>query len=178
MGKGLGRSQILFRPMPEQPLILTLKLDHESQAFFNQQRELYFPPGRNVLAAHLTLFHQLPDVPETHRYLSGQTIEVFSVKVTGLMRLGAGTAYQLGSAELHSLHRTLAAHFHDHLILQDRQPFRPHITIQNKVRPKAANTLWTDLQTDFKTFECRAVGLELWRYLNGPWEWQQSFDFI
>lgn len=164
--------------MPEQPLILTLKLDQESQAFFNRQRELHFPPDRNVLAAHLTLFHQLPDVPETHRYLSSRTIEAFSIEVTGLMRLGAGTAYQLGSAELHSLHRTLAAHFQGYLIPQDRQPFRPHITIQNKVSPAAANALLSTLQTDFKTFECRAVGLELWRYLDGPWEWQQLFDFI
>ena len=41
------------------PLILTLVLDAASQAFFDRLRRQHFPPERNVLDAHLTLFHAL-----------------------------------------------------------------------------------------------------------------------
>ncbi|WP_208644854.1 2'-5' RNA ligase family protein [Mucilaginibacter kameinonensis] len=41
-------------------LILTLRLDEESQAFFDEMRKRHFPQERNFLKAHLTLFHQLP----------------------------------------------------------------------------------------------------------------------
>jgi len=70
--------------MQKQPLILTLKLDEESQAFFDKQRALYFPPERNFLKAHLTLFHQLPDEPETLDYFSNfihDSFEIFPVFV-------------------------------------------------------------------------------------------------
>ena len=48
-----------------QPFILTLQLDAESFARFNALRQQYFPPSRNYLEAHLTLFHALPAQNET-----------------------------------------------------------------------------------------------------------------
>ena len=42
------------------PLVLTLVLDAQSFAFFDGLRRRHFPPERNVIAAHLTLFHALP----------------------------------------------------------------------------------------------------------------------
>lgn len=78
-----------------QPLILTLRLDEDSQAFFNTQRRLYFPPERNFLDAHLTLFHQLPDEAATFEYLEESQQSNFSLQVSGLMNLGAGVAYKI-----------------------------------------------------------------------------------
>ncbi len=53
-----------------------------------------FPPERNLLAAHLTLFHHLPDKPETIKNLMELTTASFELKVTGLINLGAGVAYR------------------------------------------------------------------------------------
>ena len=35
-------------------------MDDSSQVHFDRLRELHFPPERNYLSAHLTLFHKLP----------------------------------------------------------------------------------------------------------------------
>ena len=42
------------------PLILTLKLDQASFTRLDALRQAHFPPERNWLSAHLTLFHHLP----------------------------------------------------------------------------------------------------------------------
>src|ERR1700743_1038120 len=103
----------------KQPLILTLKLDGESQAFFDAQRQLYFPPERNFLQAHLTLFHQLPDEYITYEILSATKLKSFELRVTGLMNTGAGVAYQISSNELLELHKELSDQFKTSFIPQD-----------------------------------------------------------
>jgi 2'-5' RNA ligase len=159
----------------KQPLILTLKLDAGSQAFFDAQRQLYFPPKRNFLRAHLTLFHQLPDEAETYQILESIVFKRFELKVTAVMHIGAGVAYKISSEELSELHREVSDLFRTSLIPQDRQPFRPHISIQNKVMPETARKLLEQLSTDFKEFKISGVGLNLWRYLDGPWEWVKTY---
>jgi len=159
----------------KQPLILTLKLDAESQAFFDAQRKRYFPPERNFLKAHLTLFHQLPDEPETYKILEDLKFEPFEMQVVGLINLGACLAYKIESKPLKNLHGVLSNAFKDVLIVQDNQGFRPHITIQNKVMPEVARKLLEQLSRDFEEFKITAVGLELWLYLGGPWEWVKTF---
>lgn len=47
-----------------QPLIVTLALDEQAQARFDALRSRHFPPDRNVLDAHVTLFHALPGEQE------------------------------------------------------------------------------------------------------------------
>jgi hypothetical protein len=56
-----------------QPLILTLRMDERSQERFDRLRETHFPPERNYLRAHLTLFHKLPGEREAEisAYLRG-----------------------------------------------------------------------------------------------------------
>lgn len=161
----------------QKPLILTLQLDTVSQVFFDQQRELYFPPQRNFLKAHLTLFHQLPDKPDTRQYLSAFRSRHFDISVNGLRHLGAGVAYSLESAELQELRREMSRHFKDYLIPQDSQPFKPHITIQNKVSPEVSRRLLAELSKTFVPFTVQAVGLELWAYLDGPWQHEKTYAF-
>ena len=155
------------------PLILTLLLDPPSQSRFDALREAHFPPERNVLAAHVTLFHALPGGAE--QQVRGDLAEAarrppFPVAVTGLRSLGGGVAYVLESRELAGLHGELAARWRHSLTRQDRQPLRPHVTVQNKVPPQHARELLAHLQQGFTPYEVQAEGLALWRYLGGPWE--------
>jgi hypothetical protein len=50
----------LFESTQTRPLILTLKMDRESFSRFEGLRQAHFPPHRNFIPAHLTLFHHLP----------------------------------------------------------------------------------------------------------------------
>ena len=42
------------------PFVLTLEMDGESFARFNELRQAHYPPERNLVPAHVTLFHRLP----------------------------------------------------------------------------------------------------------------------
>lgn len=160
-----------------QPLILTLKLDEVSQSFFNNQRDLYFPPERNFLEAHLTLFHQLPDVRVTYEHLESLVQKPFGLDCASLLFLGAGVAYRVESDELTSFHQSLKSFFEENLIPQDRQKFNPHVVIQNKVKPEIAKMLMTKLIGEFMPFEMTALGISLWRYAGGPWEFLVDYNF-
>jgi 2'-5' RNA ligase len=157
-----------------QPLILTLQMDESSQEHFDRLRELHFPPERNYLSAHLTLFHKLPGGREAEISAelreTCQIREPFTLAARGLRFLGRGVAYEISSPKLLALRRQLARRWEPWLSAQDRQGFKPHITVQNKVSPERARALQKELQASFTPFEIRGVGLSLWRYLGGPWE--------
>ena len=158
--------------------ILTLRFDEKSQAHFEQMRQRYFPPERNQIPAHLTLFHMLPRIAEVADVLAAAAkIKPFAVQVTGLRSLGRGVAYTLGSTELAGLQRRLAESFAEHLSAQDRQKFQPHVVIQNKATGESARALLELLRAGFRGFEVSAEGLDLWHYLGGPWELAGTFWF-
>ncbi len=156
--------------------ILTLELDPHSQAHFESLRQQHYPAHLNHIPAHVTLFHQLPSevVSLIHRAAHRPP---FSIRVTGLSSLGRGVAYRLASAELQALHGELAREFEPYLIPQDRQPFRPHIVVQNKATPEQARVLLAQLQAGFQPVEAVAAGLTVWNYLGGPWERVHFFPF-
>lgn len=163
------------------PLILTLSLDERSFAFFDEQRQRYFPPDRNFIPAHLTLFHHLPgehagaiaSMLEQHC----DALERFALDVTGLQLLGRGVAYALHSPELAEFHRSLAQGWAGWLTPQDRQTLKPHVTVQNKVEPQKARALQLELEQAFVPFQATAMGLDLWWYRGGPWEKVRTFSF-
>lgn len=163
------------------PLILTLKLDAGSQAFFDTMRGRYFPTERNFIPAHVSLFNQLPG--ERGAGISSDLTdacrdhEPFPVTVKKLRSLGKGVAYVLESDGLSSLRAGLAGGWRSFLGAQDAQKFSPHITVQNKVSPERAKRLLADLDSSFEPFEITAEGLLLWRYMGGPWEAVGEFDF-
>lgn len=160
--------------MDYEPLILTLQMDSSSQERFDRLRELHFPPERNYLSAHLTLFHKLPGEQEAEicddleELCRDQT--PFTLTTTGLRFLGRGVAYELSSPELASVRKDLARRWEPWLGAQDRQGFKPHVTVQNKVSSERARALHEQLQATFSPFEVGGVGLSLWRYLGGAWE--------
>ncbi len=159
--------------------IVTLALDEASQAHFDALRRQHYPANLNRIAAHLTLFHALPDTEDIRTSLlsAASPSQPFAIQVSGLMTLGRGVAYALESPELMSLHRQLASEFEPHLIPQDKQRFRPHIVVQNKASGPEAKSLLAELSSDFKPHAVEAQGLDWWDYLNGPWQLRERFSF-
>lgn len=163
------------------PLILTLKLDDETFNFFDEMRRLYFPPERNFLSAHLTLFHHLPG-EELDKIATDLTcicggFSKFQLAFHEWRTLGRGVAIKVEAPPLHSLHFTLSKLWRDWLTAQDRQKFQPHITVQNKVAPEEAKKLYENLSADWQPRAGSATGLRLWHYLGGEWKGEQDFTF-
>ncbi|RYZ98598.1 MAG: 2'-5' RNA ligase family protein, partial [Proteobacteria bacterium] len=80
------------------PLILCLALDPATQTRLNEARERHFPPERNYLAAHLTMFHHLPaaraaEVEALLRDLT-QAQAPIELEATGYRFLGRGVALE------------------------------------------------------------------------------------
>ena len=163
------------------PLIVSLQLDEQTQAGFDRLREQYFPPTLNIVPAHVTLFHHLPgeELSSIAKLLEQATAEQspLPVQVSGLRSLGRGVAYTLESAALLTLRGRLAEAWEPWLTPQDRQRFKPHITVQNKVAPEGARETLILLQASFQSYAATALGLHLWHYRNGPWEHIRTFAF-
>lgn len=156
------------------PLILTARMEPRAFHHFQALRERHFPPERNQVPAHITLFHHLPGAeigPIVDRLKSiARGTRALALEVVGVRSLGQGVAYELRSPALDALRAELAHAWHTLLIPQDRAGFRPHVTVQNKVEPREAKLLFTQLSIEFEPWSFRADGLQLWRYLDGPWE--------
>ncbi|GGD10574.1 hypothetical protein GCM10011342_19310 [Aquisalinus flavus] len=155
------------------PIIVTGQFDAETDALFQRRREEFFPPQLNFVPAHLTLFHNLPgdrerEVVEGIAAVIGGQPPV-EVRVAELMSLGRGVAYRLVSEELKSLRGRMVQHFDGMLVKQDRQGFRPHVTIQNKVSPAQAKGTRAILEQDFAPFGATIEAIQLWHYRGGSW---------
>ncbi len=159
--------------------VLTLEMDPDSQRWFEDLRQRHFPPERNQIPAHLTLFHTLGREPAISRQLqqTSATHQSFVMRVTGVRSLGRGVAYFLASRQLEAVHRELAEAFAGDLTPQDRHPLRPHVVVQNKVSPETARALLQQLNASFEPREVLATGLLLWHYLGGPWELAERHPF-
>ncbi len=166
--------------MADEPLILTLKLDPQSFERFNTLRRTHFPPALNHIPAHLTLFHHLPGErleAITADLVASLPAAALALQCTGLRKLGRGTAFEIAGAELKSWRAQLAHAWAEHLTPQDRQGFRPHVTVQNKVEPILARALIESLQDSFQPFAVQGVGVLVWRYLGGPWSLEADIGF-
>lgn len=167
--------------MPSQPLIVSLKLEQDSFEILNALRQRHFPPERNFLDAHVTLFHALPGEHETAVLDTLQKIAsetpCFPVILPRVRSLGRGVAIEIESETLVKLRSRLASVWSPWLTSQDRQGYRPHVTIQNKVSPEQARSLYGELSTRWSPLTAEAKGLLLWRYLKGPWELIDEISF-
>jgi len=168
-------------PTEGAPLILTLTLDKSSQKYFNRLRAVYFPADRNYLDAHLTLFHKLPgsEIDTIQQQLAdiSQEQSNLSLEVKQLRMMGRGVAFSLESDLLLKLHNRLSQLWKPWLSPQDQQTLWPHITIQNKVEVAKAKALYQKLGHNFSPFIAEGLGLSLWTYQQGPWQWLNDFPF-
>ncbi len=90
---------------------------------------------------------------------------------------GQGVAIALECPALVELRQALVTSWQDWLTPQDRQAFRPHITIQNKVSPEVARQTYDHLLSRWQPVDGDGEGLLLWSYQGGPWAWVQEFRF-
>lgn len=109
------------------PLILTAHANEDDVRFFDELRPRFFPPERNYLRAHVTMFHKLP--PD-HRGAIEEIIasvakltDTMEARVTGVRQLGSGVAFYLESAGLMMARQTLKDAFRPWLGAQDHQPW-------------------------------------------------------
>lgn len=163
------------------PLILTAELPPDLHAHYTALRTEHFPPERNYLEAHVTLFHAIPPQcePEVRTYLARLAGEVPKLhgRVEGLMSLGGGTAIRLTSPDLLALRDEIADHFRGMLTAQDQHRPRLHVTIQNKVTAKEAKALQAELNAAIMPQDFLFPGLALHAYRGGPWEFLRRFAF-
>jgi hypothetical protein len=170
----------MHEPSPT-PLVFTATLDPASLAYFDARRRALFPPERNHLAAHLTLFHALPcprldgiarlcaELAAAHAAIPFELTEVVS--------LGRGAAYRIRCPELMGLRARIAAAFAGELTAQDAGKRELHVTVQNKVAPAVARATVERLRAEFTPFAGEITGLALHEYAGGPWRPLASFAF-
>lgn len=160
------------------PFILTAALPPAIQSWAEGLRRAHYPPERNHLHAHVTMFHSFAPslLAELKDFLPQIAAEFAppSARISGIMDLGTGTAIALASPQLLELRAMIADHFHGALTDQDLYEPRPHITIQNKVTKREARALQDALKLEVEikadTGAFTFPALELHRYLDGPWE--------
>jgi hypothetical protein len=165
------------------PLVLTLALDAASQAWLEALRRAHFPPARNLVPAHVTLFHALPgeEIAALRAALAEECAAMPApgepVRLGPPRLLGRGVALEVHAPGVAALRARLAARWRGRLTRQDAQGWRPHATVQNKVAPEAARALHAALSAALPPREARAEGLLLWHYRGGPWEAAAEFHF-
>lgn len=157
-----------------QPFIVTAMLPPDLFAWADGLRRAHFPPERNHLHAHVTLFHAfapslLAELKTVLPQIAGDEAPP-PARLTGLLDLGKGTALAIESPALLAIRARIADHFHGMLTAQDQHRPRLHITIQNKVEREAAKALQVALAPQIALRSFAFPGLALHRYLGGPWE--------
>ena len=161
-------------------LIVTAELGRDDLAWLEGLRRTHYPPERNRVPAHLTIFRALP--PSAEAELRHRLAELASARppravIEGLMDLGGGVAFRVVSPDLDRIRSELAGDLHGLLSAHDNAGWAPHVTIQNKVAPKVARGLLAELQRDFRPRPLRIAGVGLHRYLDGPWEELALYPF-
>ena len=88
--------------MTKPPLILTLSIEKEVALFFNTLRKKHFPPSRNFIDAHLTLFHSLPNENEIVVFVKDlcEQQTPFELIIKEVVSIGKGVAYKVESIQL------------------------------------------------------------------------------
>lgn len=163
--------------MTEPIYILTAQLDAGSFAWLDGLRRAHFPPTRNVLSAHLTMFHRLSRQQVAALQAMALPRAPIDVTFDAVMFLGFGNAIRAHSPDLERLRADIKAEISDEVSRQDNQRWRPHVTIQNKVTADVARALQAELTRDFRSHAGAITGLQVWHYLDGPWALEQCLPF-
>ena len=162
------------------PLIVTAELGAQDFAWLDGLRRLHYPPERNRVPAHLTLFRTLPPSaePELERLLrSAASRPSPAAFIAGVMDLGGGVAFRIASDQLDLLRDELADRLHGLLTPQDSSGWSAHVTIQNKVEPRVARALIEALGTEHVRRPLHIAGLGLHRYVSGEWQTLRRYPF-
>ncbi|HEX8364865.1 MAG TPA: 2'-5' RNA ligase family protein [Allosphingosinicella sp.] len=166
--------------VPAAPIVVTALFAPGDDGWLQELRRAHYPPERNRAPAHLTLFRQLPPsaAGEVSRRLAFCAAGAPPrATLAGVIDLGEGTALRVESEALEDIRDDLAEALHGLLTPQDQAPWRPHVTIQNKVDPRAARALQKQLRTTFVPRPLAIRALATWRYVGGSWEKIRDYSF-
>lgn len=155
------------------PIIVSALFGDEDFAYLDGLRRAHFPPDRNQLSAHLTLFHHLPPsaVRELQTRLAAEAKAAPpAAELSEVMNLGRGVALRVRSEALDAIRHRLADDFQGSLTPQDAGGWRPHVTIQNKASPADAKALLQEMTATFRPRPLKISGLAAYYYRGGPWE--------
>lgn len=179
--------------------ILTLTTTPSLTDPLTSLRRSHFPRHLDRHPAHLTLFHALPgsEMALITSALAELCASQKPVRLAtgGMFRMRCGVGINVadardgrrdgrggeegGSQAARRLHRELQRRWWDMLSAQDRRPWRPHWTVQNKAADDGAvDAALEDVRTGFRGAEGLATGCALWRYeKGGRWAFERGFDF-
>ena len=163
------------------PFILTADLPPDLHSWATGLRTRFFPPERNYLEAHVTMFHALP--APYHAEIDGLLKRTarydpdIPARITGISSLGRGTAIAIDSPMLMSVREGIVDSLHDVLTAQDRHKPRFHITVQNKVSSEEAKRVQAILRDQVEPRDFWFPSMTLHRYLGGPWERVKTYRF-
>lgn len=168
----MRQSATIATPRIAVPIIVTAEMGKADQAWMNGLRQRHFPPERNQLDAHTTLFHHLPPSLQSElqtllrRFTGGPKP---AATIEGAYSLGTGVAIGLRSADLLEIWSQFAERFDRHLTPQDQHPPRLHATVQNKVTPAVAKATLAELAMIVIPRPIEITALASWHYRGGPW---------
>jgi 2'-5' RNA ligase len=162
-------------------LILTLEIDGETFGRLDALRRRFYPPERNRVPAHVTLFYRLP--PERKREIAAFLRDIaagqkpLDIALSAPKPMERGVALFLVSPQLHALRERLAAEWWPWLGEEDRRAFRPHVTLAHGVSDAEARRTEREI-APLSPPRLRGLGLHLWRYRNdGAWQDLQLHRF-
>ena len=162
------------------PLIVLAELGSTDFAWLQELRRRHYPPDRNRVPAHLTVFRSLPPSAEAEvrRSLARAASNAAPrAAIGGIVSLDRGVALRVESPGLELVRGHLADEFRGLLSAQDRGPWTPHVTIQNKAEPKKAANLARRMREGFEARPLKIRGLGLVQYLEGSWRPLASWRF-
>ena len=167
--------------MDRRPIILTARMGDQEFAYANRLRRAYYPPERNQVDAHITLFRHLPGHCEDEVVAAMRDacreFRAPIAKLADIMKMSGGVALLIESEELRAIRACIAERFHGLLTQQDQEHPRLHITIQNKVKTDMAKACFAALSAQFEPRLWQITGLKSYRYDEGRWDapYEQSF---
>lgn len=165
---------------PHAPIIVTALMGPTDFGWADGLRRAHFPPERNHIPAHISLFHHLPPARLdglTRMMRDLATEPPPQARLSQVMMLGRGVAFRVESPDLLAMRDHIAEAFVHDLIPQDQGTPRLHITVQNKVEPAVAKALHANLSADFRPGPLAIAGLAAWYYLGGPWQLASQVKF-
>lgn len=138
---------------PAQALIVTAQLPHGLFSRLEGLRRAHYPPARNHVPAHVTLFHALP--PSSLGEVRGLLARAArgappAAQTRGVFDMGRGTGIAIASPALADLREELGHALHGLLSAQDQGTLRFHVTVQAKVDRAEARALQAQLRAGWR----------------------------
>ena len=141
-------------------LIVTAEIAPLDFSWLQGLRRAHYPPDRNQVPAHLTMFRAIaPSIEGELRSRLARIVRqpVPKARIAGLIDLCGGVAFRIVSSDLDRIREELASELHGLLSAQDSGGWVPHVTIQNKVAPKIARALRQSFES---SFEPRSIAID------------------